>query len=73
MPKIFNYIQQAYLFAEEYLAKQSGYGLHRRSGYLNIQQSNQKQSQALEIYSSTLLFPMFKRFYRLYPTLNSAL
>lgn len=57
----------------DYSAKQSEHGLKVRSGYLNIQKSLKKQSQALKIYSTRPLFPIFQVRYCSFFNLNPAL
>jgi hypothetical protein len=52
---------------------QPGYGLFIHSGYLYIQKSLKKQSQALKIYSTSLLYPMYSRLINLFLNLNPIL
>ncbi len=59
MPKIFQSIKQVSLYLERYSAKQSLQCLNIGSGYLFIQKSLEKQSQALKTMSLDLLYPVF--------------
>lgn len=66
-------INQSSLQKIHYLGKSFNYCLNNLKSKLNIQKSNQKQSEVLEIYFTQLLFSIFKVHYHSFFNLNPAL